>query len=254
MTPSAAIATDCLTKVFRDSRGETRCALDQLSFECMPGEIFGLLGANGAGKTTAMRILSTVLKPTAGSASVAGCDVVLDPGGVRRKLGFLSANTGLYERMTAWEHVEYFARLHDLDGAHLEVRMETVFAALRMNDFRDRLVARLSTGMRQKVSIARAIVHDPPVLIFDEPTLGLDILVARNVLEQTEKLRAEGKCILYSTHVFREVERLCDRIAILHRGRMLAAGAPAALLAEHGSPDLEALFFNLVDRAESVLT
>src|SRR5262245_41944222 len=163
-------------------------AVDHVSFEARPGEIFGLLGPNGAGKTTTMRILCTVLRPTGGSARIAGYDVATQPSDVRQHIGFLSANTALYDRMSAWEVVEFFGKLYGLSDEHLRARMEEVFAALQMNDFRDILGAKLSTGMRQKVSIARAIVHDPPVMIFDEPTLGLDVLVARAVLDAVLKL------------------------------------------------------------------
>src|SRR5262249_5772311 len=150
---------------------------------------------------------------------------------------FLSANTAIYDRMSAWELIEYFARLYGLEGEPLRRRMEEVFAALQMNDFRDVLGAKMSTGMRQKVSIARAIIHDPPVLIFDEPTLGLDVLVARAVLENIERLRGLGKCVVFSTHIMREVERLCDRVAVISRGRIMACGTLAELRERHGQDD-----------------
>jgi sodium transport system ATP-binding protein len=148
--------------------------------------------------------------------------------------------------MSAWELVEFFGRLHGMNGEDLRKRMEEVFALLQMNDFRDTLGARLSTGMKQKVSIARAIVHDPPVLIFDEPTVGLDVLVARNVLQTVQRFRGLGKCVLFSTHIMREVEKLCDRVAILHRGRVLTCGTLDELRQRHGESDLEELFFSLV--------
>jgi sodium transport system ATP-binding protein len=148
--------------------------------------------------------------------------------------------------MSAWELVEYFGRLHGLERERLRARMEEVFAMLQMNDFRDVLGAKMSTGMRQKVSIARAIVHDPPVLIFDEPTAGLDVLVARAVLQNIERLRAMGKCILFSTHIMREVEKLCDRVAIVSKGRVLAAGTLPELRETHRQHDLEEIFFQLV--------
>ena len=235
-----------LTKSFRDLRRGQVLAVDRVSFEARPGEIFGLLGPNGAGKTTAMRILCTVLKPTGGTARLAGFDVVTQPNQVRQHIGFLSANTAIYDRMTAWELVEYFGRLYGLQGERLRARMEEVFTALQMNDFRDVLGAKMSTGMRQKVSIARAIVHDPPILIFDEPTLGLDVLVARAVLENIKRLRDLGKCVVFSTHIMREVEKLCDRVAIISRGRIRAAGSLEQLRQEYGEEDLEELFFTLV--------
>jgi sodium transport system ATP-binding protein len=243
---SAMIHVHQLTKSFRDLRRGQVQALDGLSFEARPGEVFGLLGPNGAGKTTAMRILCTVLRPTAGTARVAGFDVATQAGQVRRHIGFLSANTAIYDRMSAWELVEYFGQLYGLKGEALRERLETVFATLHMNSFRDVLGAKMSTGMRQKVSIARALIHDPPVLIFDEPTAGLDVLVARAVMQSIEQLRDQGQCILFSTHIMREVEKVCNRVAILSRGRIQACGTLAELQDRYGQPDLEELFFHLV--------
>jgi len=240
-----------LTKVFPDLRRGQIVAVDNISFRCRAGEVFGLLGPNGAGKTTTLRILSTVLKPTSGTAIVAGADVLREPELVRRRIGFMSSSTAIYDRMTAWELVEYFARLYGVPEPELRERMERLFAELQMNEFRDLLGSKMSTGMKQKVSIARTIVHDPPVLIFDEPTVGLDVLVARTVLEYIQRLRDQGKCIVFSTHVMREAEKLCDRIAIIHRGRILAAGTLDELLDTYGGPDLEELFFRLINEFEA---
>jgi sodium transport system ATP-binding protein len=240
------IQVENLEKSFRDLRRGLVHAVDRVSFEAKPGEIFGLLGPNGAGKTTTMRILCTVLRPTGGRARVAGFDVATEPSQVRQHIGFMSANTAIYDRMSALEMVAYFGRLYGMTEERLKERLETVFAALKMNDFRDVLGAKMSTGMRQKVSIARAIIHDPPVLIFDEPTAGLDVLVARAVLENIERLRELGKCVLFSTHIMREVERLCDRVAIVSRGRIQAAGTLSDLREQYGENDLEELFFSLV--------
>jgi sodium transport system ATP-binding protein len=249
MTQGAAhIVVENLVKSFRDLRRGVVHAVDHVSFEARGGEIFGLLGPNGAGKTTTMRILCTVLRPTSGRASVAGYDVTTAPGQVRQHIGFMSMNTAIYDRMTAWELVDYFGRLYGLSEEQLRQRMEEVFTTLQMNSFRDTLGAKMSTGMRQKVSIARAIVHDPQVLVFDEPTAGLDILVARAVLESIERLRSLGKCILFSTHIMREVERLCDRVAIIGHGRIQACGTLAELRQRYGQNDLEELFFTLVSR------
>jgi sodium transport system ATP-binding protein len=242
----AMIQVENLRKSFRDLRRGLVHAVDGVSFEAKPGEIFRLLGPNGAGKTTTMRILCTVLRPSDGTARVAGFDVASQPNCVRQNIGFMSANTAIYDRMSAWELVEYFGRLYGMGEDHLRQRLETVFTTLRMNDFRDRLGAKMSTGMRQKVSIARAIIHDPPVLIFDEPTAGLDVLVGRAVLDAIQELRALGKCILFSTHIMREVERLCDRVAIVSRGRVQACGTLAELRARYRQDDLEELFFSLV--------
>jgi sodium transport system ATP-binding protein len=240
------IQVENLTKSFHDLRRGNVLAVDHISFEARPGEVLGLLGPNGAGKTTAMRILCTVLRPTEGSARVAGFDVGTEAAQVRKNIGFLSANTAIYDRMSAWELVEYFAQLYGLEDALLQERMEYVFEILQMNPFRDVLGAKLSTGMRQKVSIARAIVHDPPVLIFDEPTAGLDVLVGRAVMQSIEALRSIGKCILFSTHIMREVEKLCDRVAILSRGKIQACGTLAELREYYRQDDLEELFFRLV--------
>jgi sodium transport system ATP-binding protein len=240
------IQVDNLTKSFHDLRRGEVLAVDHISFEVKAGEIFGLLGPNGAGKTTTMRILCTVLKPTSGTVTLAGYDVATQPNEVRQNIGFLSAGTAIYDRMSAWELIEYFGRLYGLEGDRLKERMESVFESLQMNDFRDILGAKMSTGMRQKVSIARAIVHDPPVLIFDEPTSGLDVLVARAVLQNIERLRGLGKSILFSSHIMREVEKLCDRVAIISKGRIRACGTLAELREKHGQNDLEELFFSLV--------
>ena len=240
------IEVENLTKTFLDLRRGEVVAVDGISFSCRAGEIFGLLGPNGAGKTTTLRILSTILRPTGGRATIAGFDVVRDAAMVRKSIGYMSASTGIYDRMTAWELVEYFGRLYGVPADRLRERMEYLFGTLQMNSFRDVLGSKMSTGMKQKVSIARTIVHDPPVLIFDEPTVGLDVLVARAVLEIIKSLREQGKCIVFSTHIMREAEKLCDQIAIVHRGRILAMGTLAELTARHDESDLEELFFGLI--------
>lgn len=248
------IHVENLTKQFADLKRGGIKAVDRVSFEVHPGEIFGLLGPNGAGKTTCLRILSTVLRPSGGRATVAGYDVGTQPEEVRANIGFMSGNTGIYDRMTAWEMVEYFGRLYGLEENELQERLEAIFTMLQMQDIRDLLGAKMSTGMKQKVSIARTIIHDPPVLIFDEPTSGLDVLVARAVLKAIEALREQGKCIIFSTHIMREVEKLCDRIAIIHRGRILATGSVADLEARYHEPDMEELFFDLISQNEDRLT
>jgi sodium transport system ATP-binding protein len=243
------IQVEQLSKSFLDYRRGWVPAVAGVSFECHPGAIFGLLGPNGAGKTTTLRMLSTVLKPTGGRARVAGYDVAEQPEEVRAHIGYMSASTGIYDRMSAWELVEYFGQLYGLTAERLLERMETLFDWLQMNDFRDVLGAKMSTGMRQKVSIARTIVHDPPVLIFDEPTSGLDVLVARVVLQKIWELREQGKTIIFSTHHMHEVDKLCSRVAIIHKGRVQAEGAPDELLDRYDQPNLEELFFYLVERA-----
>ncbi|HEX4415863.1 MAG TPA: ATP-binding cassette domain-containing protein [Lacipirellulaceae bacterium] len=242
------INVTALTKSYPDvMRGEV-VALANVTFAANPGQIYGLLGPNGAGKTTALRILSTVLQPTSGTAIVGGFDCVTQPEMVRHQIGFISANTAVYDRMTAWEMVEYFGRLYGMEDAELRERMELLFDRLQMQEIRDLLGAKMSTGMKQKVSIARAIVHDPPVLIFDEATTGLDVLVARALLDAVAELRDQGKCVLFSTHIMREAERLCDRVAIMHRGTILAEGTLEELRDQQEERDLEELFFQLISR------
>lgn len=243
-----------LQKSYSDLQLGSFIALAGISFDAMAGQIYGLLGPNGAGKTTALRILSTVLQPTGGSAQVNGFDVVTNPEQVRHQIGFVSTNTAVYDRMTAWEMVEYFGKLYGLGSEELRERMEVIFHRFQMDGIRDVLGGKMSTGMKQKVSIARAIVHDPPVLIFDEATSGLDVLVAREVLKTVSELRDHGKCILFSTHIMREAERLCDRIAIMYRGKILADGNLQELQEQVEERDLEELFFKLISDFEAART
>src|ERR1700731_900011 len=235
-----------LSKRFHDKkRGEVR-AVDNVSFRCEPGRIYGLLGANGAGKTTTLRILATILEPTEGPAAVCGHGVVEQPEKVRANVGFLSTATALYPRLTAQELVEYFGRLNGLDEATLKKRIDEIFSRLDMNAFRDRRCDKLSTGMKQKTSIARTLVHDPPVMIFDEPTLGLDIMAARTIVAFIRECRQAGKTVILSTHVMSEVEKLCDVIGIIHDGALLAEGTPTSLREKYQEKDLEEIFVKVV--------
>lgn len=244
------IETQNLCKVFKDKkRGEIR-AVDNVNFRCQPGQIYGLLGANGAGKTTTLRMLATILQPTSGTAKVGGCDVVTEPDKVRRNVGFLSTATALYARLSAQEMVEYFGRLYGLDGDELKKRIDSVFGTLEMNDFRDRRCDKLSTGMKQKVSIARTLVHDPSVMIFDEPTIGLDVMTARTIVKFIKDCRARGKTVIFSTHVMSEVEKLCDTIGIIHGGKLLAEGTLPELQQRFNEQDMEEIFVRVVGDKE----
>ena len=236
-----------LVKCFHDKKRGIVCAVDNVSFSCRAGEIYGLLGVNGAGKTTTLRMLATILAPTEGTALVAGFDVAKDAQNVRSHVGFLSAATALYGRLSAQEMVEYFGRLHGLDEPTLRRRIDEIFARLDMNDFRDRRCDKLSTGMKQKVSIARTLVHDPSVMIFDEPTAGLDVLAARTIAGFIRECRDNGKTVVFSTHVMSEAEKLCDHIGIIHGGKLLAEGTLAELRARFGMQDLEDLFVKVVE-------
>jgi sodium transport system ATP-binding protein len=235
-----------LSKRFHDKkRGEIR-AVDNVSFTCQPGKIYGLLGANGAGKTTTLRMLATILEPTDGTAIVCGHDVVDDPEKVRANVGFLSTGTALYPRLSSQELVEYFGRLNGLDEATLKKRVDDIFDRLDMNEFRDRRCDKLSTGMKQKTSIARTLVHDPPVMIFDEPTTGLDVMTARTIINFISECRERGKAIIFSTHIMSEVERLCDHIGIIHGGKLLEEGTLSELRAKHNEHNLEEIIVKVV--------
>src|SRR6202035_611561 len=237
-----------LVKRFQDKKRGTVSAVNGVSFSCRPGEIYGLLGANGAGKTTTLRMLATILAPSEGTAIVAGYDVAKDPQKVRSLVGFLSTATALYGRLSAQEMVEYFGRLHGLDEPTLRRRMDRVSTRLEMIDFRDRRCENLSTGMKQKVSIARTLVHDPSVMIFDEPTVGLDVMAARTIIEFIRECRDRGKTVIFSTHVMSEVEKLCDHIGIIHNGRLLAEGTLADLRQRFGRQELEDIFVEVVEQ------
>ena len=235
-----------LCKSFRDKKRGVIPAVDHVSFTCQPGKIYGLLGANGAGKTTTLRMLATILEPTDGTAVLCGHDVVDHPEKVRANVGFLSTATALYPRLTALEMVQYFGRLNGLDEATLHRRIDDIFSRLDMNSFRDRRCDKLSTGMKQKTSIARTLVHDPPVMIFDEPTLGLDIMTARTITAFIRECRDQGKTVIFSTHIMAEVEKLCDTIGIIQSGKLLTEGTLTELRAKHGEQDLEEIFVKVV--------
>ncbi len=242
-----AIEVHELVKIYPDHRGgEGVRAVDGVSFHCRPGEVFGLLGPNGAGKTTTLRMLSTSLTPSSGHASVNGFDIATESQQVRRSIGFLSGTTGLYHRLTAREMVRLFGELQGLRGRQLDERVDEVFSIFGIDRYADQRCEKLSTGMKQKVNIARTVVHDPPVLILDEPTSGLDVLAASTTLDFVEQARDEGKCVLFSTHIMSEVERLCDRVGILHRGRLRAVGTPDELKQASGERYLEEVFKRMV--------
>jgi sodium transport system ATP-binding protein len=241
------IQAKSLSKVFpaRKKTKEVR-AVDNVSFDCKPNEVYGLLGANGAGKTTTLRMLATILEPTAGTATVAGYDIVEEPEKVRANVGFLSTATALYGRLSAYEMVEYFGKLHGMEGEPLRRAIDSLFDVLGMNEFKDRRCEKLSTGQKQKVSIARTLVHDPAVMIFDEPTVGLDVIASRTIVGFIRQCRDRGKTVIFSTHVMTEAEKLCDRIGIINRGKLLAEGSLAELRGRFGKQDLEDIFVDVV--------
>jgi len=235
-----------LTKTFKDKKRGVIPAVSDVSFTCRPGQIYGLLGANGAGKTTALRMLATLLKPTSGSATLLGHDVITAAREVRANVGFLAASTALYGRLTAREMICYFGQLNGLDDVEIRVRTERLADQLDMHEFLDRRCEKFSTGMKQKTSIARTLIHDPAVMIFDEPTLGLDVMAARAIVRFVRDCRDRGKTVIYSTHVMSEVEKLCDHVGIIHDGRLLAEGTLQELRAQHHEQDMEEIFVKIV--------
>lgn len=220
--------------------------MDGVSFTAAGGEVFGLLGENGAGKTTTLRMLATVLEPTAGTATVNGYDLVSQAATVRRQIGVVSAEPGVYDRLTPREHLFYFGALNDLSRAQVRRRAEELIGRLGMDDFADRRAGQLSRGMKQKVALARALLTDPPVLLMDEPTAGLDVTAGRVVEEFIAEARAQGKSIIFSSHIMSQVEKLCDRVAVIHRGRIVATGTVAELKSRDLQERFEDVFVRLV--------
>ncbi len=244
------IVASGLSKQFTDRKRGTIDAVSGVSFECRPGEVFGLLGPNGAGKTTLLRMLSTILEPTSGSASVAGFDIRNEAQQVRASIGFLSGSTALYERLTAREMVSYFGALYGLSAEETKLRIEEVFTDLDMHDFADGRCDKLSTGQKQRVSIARSIIHRPQVIFFDEPTNGLDIITARTIIRFIKRCRDEGRTVIFSTHIMSEVEALCDRIAIIYQGKLAAIGTLEEMRAQTGKQAFEHVFLSLIGEDE----
>ncbi len=229
---------------FRD--GKKFLAVDNISFIAKPGEILGLLGPNGAGKTTLLRMLSTALKPSRGTASFMGIDLVKNPLEVRKRIGFLSDNTGLYARLTAREMIEYFGKLHGMERKKLSMRMDELFHVLEMTEFVDKRNDSLSTGMKQKVSIARTLIHEPDIIMFDEPTTGLDVAAAEAILNFIESCKNQGKTIIFCTHHMHEVERLCDNVVVMHKGKLRFKGTIEQMRMQTGQKLLDKAFLALL--------
>ncbi len=238
-------------KALRKAFGAVR-AVDGVSFQAEDGQITGLLGPNGAGKTTTLRMLYTLMRPDAGEVLVDGIDAAREPDAVRRRLGVLPDARGLYKRLTARENIEYFARLHGLDAATARARAAALIGDLDMGDIADRRTEGFSQGQRVKTTIARALVHDPRNVILDEPTNGLDVLATRAMRRFLGRLRDEGRCVLFSSHIMQEVAALCDRIVIIAHGRVAAAGSADELRAATGETSLEEAFVRIIGSAEGL--
>jgi sodium transport system ATP-binding protein len=249
------IRVEHLSKEFKLTRKQKRetgsssnklMAVDDVNFSCQPGRVFTLLGPNGAGKTTTLRIMATMLKPSSGTVNIAGFDTVKEPQQVRQKIGFLTNTTALYDRLTPNEIIKYYADLHGMDKDKFKERKESLFNLLGINEFAGRRIGKLSGGMKQKVSIARTVIHDPEVVIFDEPTVGLDVITARNIIKLIRDCKEEGKTVIFSTHIMGEVSLLSDDLAIIHKGGLLFNDSYESFLKQMKSKSIEDEFIRIV--------
>jgi ABC-type multidrug transport system ATPase subunit len=241
MSGSVVIRCEALTKRFG-----AFTAVDRVSFEVDKGGVFGLLGPNGAGKTTTLRLLSTLLRPTSGTANIAGYDLLREPQRVRESIGVLPEDAGLYDRLTPREHLLYYGRLHGMPKDRLERRIDELLEIMELADRANTKVGEFSKGMKQKVALLRAFVHDPPVLLLDEPTAGLDVMSSRSIHALVERFRKEGRAIMVSTHNMAEAQKLCRRVGIIDHGRIVGIGTVEELEALTHQKDLESVFVQLV--------
>jgi sodium transport system ATP-binding protein len=254
------IQVEGLTKRFELSRKQQKeyntkdkiaVAVDNISFECAPGRVFSLLGPNGAGKTTTMRMLSTIFKPSEGKITIAGVDAVNQPQEARRKIGFLTGSTGLYARLTPNELITYFGKLYGVEMNVLQQRKEELFTLLDMHEFQNKQIGKLSTGMKQKVSISRTMIHDPEVVVFDEPTSGLDVITAENIIKLIKDCKDKGKTVIFSSHIMSEVDLLCDDMAIIHKGKLLFSGTMESFRSSMQAENLTAEFIRIVHASKN---
>ncbi len=241
------IEADNLVKTFNASGNKPVRAVQGASFTVAPGEIFGLLGPNGAGKTTLLRMLGTIITPTSGHCSVCGTKAHEDPEDIRRHIGFLSGNTKLYGRLSAREMLQYFGRLYSMDDDSIKIRIAELSDLLEMDSFIDRRCESFSTGQAQKVSIARVILHNPSVLILDEPTLGLDIMTCQTILNFIKKTKNQQHSIIFSTHYMTEAEMLCDRIGFIYEGKIMAIGTQDELYQQTQTDNLTDAFLAMAN-------
>jgi len=239
-----------LTKKQRKENNTTdkfTLAVDDVSFECQPGRIFSLLGPNGAGKTTALRMLAGILKPTQGSIKINGIDIQKEPNKAKKDIGFLTGSTGLYERLTPDEMIAYFADLYSVPRSVFNERKQSLYDLLDMHSFKSKRIGRLSTGMKQKVSIARTMIHDPDVVIFDEPTSGLDVITAENIIQLINDCKERGKTVIFSSHIMSEVDLLCDDLAIIHNGKLIYENTMQDFRANMIANNLTAEFIRIIN-------
>lgn len=235
------------------SSSDYSLAVKDVSFKCYPGEVFSLLGPNGAGKTTTLRMLATILKPTSGKIKVMDIDLSENPELARSKMGFLTGSTGLYERLTADEILNYFGSLYGITKEQLSSRKENLYNLLDMEDFINKRIGQLSTGMKQKVSIARTMIHDPDVVVFDEPTSGLDVITAENIIKLIKDCKNNGKTVIFSSHIMSEVDLLCDKLAIIHKGEICYTGTIDEFRANSEEKNLTGEFIRIINEANKDL-
>ena len=228
-------------------------AVADVSFAAADGRITGLLGPNGAGKTTTLRMLYALLKPDRGRVQIDGIDTQRDSEGARRRLGVLPDSRGLYKRLSARENIEYFGQLHGLRGAELKIRTDVLIEALGLGDIEHRRTEGFSQGQRVKTAIARALVHAPQNILLDEPTNGLDVMATRSLREFLRRLRDDGRCIVFSTHIMQEVVALCDYIVVISGGHVVASGTADSLLAQTGESNLEDAFVKVIGSGEGLM-
>lgn len=244
------IEIENLTKIFKKGEKKEVIAVNNASFTVNDGEVFGLLGPNGAGKTTTLRMISTILKPTSGTAMIEGYNVTKEPDKVRKSVGFLTGETKLYDRLTARETLFYFGRLYNIPDGKNKGRIEEIASMLELKDALNKRVSTLSDGMKQKVSIGRATIHNPKVLVLDEPLTGLDILARRSITDFIKSSKEQGKSVIFSTHVMTEAEEMCDRVAIIYKGKILDIGKKDELKERYGKTTLEEIFIALMRRED----
>ena len=228
-------------------------AVRDVSFQCHPGKVFSLLGPNGAGKTTTLRMLATIFKPTSGSIEIAGINALQSPEKARARIGFLTGSTGLYARLTPNELIAYFADLYGVSKADMEQRKSRLYDLLDMHDFQNKRIGKLSTGMKQKVSICRTMIHDPEVLIFDEPTSGLDVITAENIIKLIQSCKEEGKTVIFSSHIMSEVDLLCDDLAIIDKGKLLYSGSMETFRNEMKESNLTSEFIRIIQESRNAV-
>lgn len=232
---------------------KTAIAVKDLSFTCLPGRIFSLLGPNGAGKTTTLRMIATLITPTSGNIQINGIDAIKEPQEARKQIGFLTGSTGLYARLTPVEVIDYYADLYGVDKKIREQRKDELFTLLNMQDFLHKRIGKLSTGMKQKVSICRTMIHDPSVVIFDEPTSGLDVITAENIIKLIRNCKEQGKTVIFSSHIMSEVDLLCDDLAIIHQGQLKFNGNMSDFRAQMQTANLTEEFIRIVQAPNSTI-